>query len=102
MGVDAFLSLLTQALFEVGADNVGRVFLLRFLSLLESVHIVVKGVKQSFLLLFLFLQLPFFELFGFELGRGETAVLDGNLDTLHVSMLERRGTFGPLYSYSCS
>jgi hypothetical protein len=102
MGIETFLSLLAEALFEVGTDNVGRVFLLRFLTFLESIDVIVEGVKQSLFLLFFLLELSFFELVGFQLVGREAAVLDGYFDTLHVSMLGRRGTFGPLYSYSCS
>ena len=42
MGIDALLSLLAEALLEVGADDVGRVFLLGLFSLLEPIDIIVE------------------------------------------------------------
>lgn len=55
VGIDAFLSLLAEALLEVGAHDVGRVFLLGLFSLLKPIDVVVEGVEESLFFLFFLL-----------------------------------------------
>jgi hypothetical protein len=45
VGVYAFFALLADALFEVGADDVGWILLFRFFTLFEFINIVIEGAE---------------------------------------------------------
>jgi hypothetical protein len=54
MRIDALFAFLAKSLLEIRTDDVGRIFFLLFINILEFVDIIVKRIQQS-LFFFLFL-----------------------------------------------